>query len=242
MRWWRAGDARLRRPSSSGVRRVVRYGLGVLAVAVVMSLMSHDLWLLVLLVVGSASSALGYSASALSVLGRVRSCDIGGDAGVRAATVSVAERCGPEAVTAAKGLVEESTRDRWLVALAHDRLDCIVVRGHGSSRMFVGVLMVGAVFAAGVGGVTQHRGWSVTMVVAASVAVGLRAASAARTSVGGRVLASLAVSDAAVSEVALRRVSLGVSEESVLRRVRACAGTHVAALVLASTAGSGLPW
>ena len=219
---------------------MVRYASAVLAVAVVMSLMSQDLWLFVLLVVAAASATLGYSASALSVVGRARSCGIDGGGGVRAAMVAVAERLEPDAVTAAKRSVEESTRDRWLVALAHDRLDSIEAPRRRSVRVFVGALTVGALFAAGAGSVTQHRGWAVTMVVCASAAAAMRAARAARTSVGVRVLASLATSDAAARDPA--QPALDVPDESTLRRIRACAGTHVGVLVLAATAGSGLPW
>ena len=106
--------------------------------------------------------------------------------------------------------------------------------------VFVGALTVGALFAAGAGSVTQHRGWAVTMVVCASAAAAMRAARAARTSVGVRVLASLATSDAAARDPA--QPALDVPDESTLRRIRACAGTHVGVLVLAATAGSGLPW
>lgn len=219
---------------------MVLCALAVLAVAVVMSLMSQDLWLFVLLVVASASATLGYSASALRVVGRARSCGSDGGEGVRAAMLGVAVRLEPDAVTAAKRLVEESTRDRWLVALAHDRLDSIEAPGRRSVRVFVGALMVGALFAAGAGSVTQHRGWAVTMVVCASAATAMRAARAARMSVGVRVLASLATSDAAARDHV--RPVLDVPDESTVRRIRACAGTHVGVLVFAAAVGSGVPW
>ena len=113
---------------------------------------------------------------------------------IRVELTALAREFPPKAISSATRIIDQTVTDRWLIELAHQRLDRLTnhANRHRRRTSVIMALSYVAVIAMTAGALTQDRFWALTVVVAVASASAVHAADRCGVFTGARLLATLA--------------------------------------------------
>ena len=237
-------------PNTERYRAVLRAGTATGAAGVVALMMHLDVWLVVVVSVSAAASVSAWASTWLRLDRSLRYTSLPGseptDDEVRDGLMKLAVDFGPKAVSSARQIIDDEVEDRWLVELAHQRLDRVagLAAEHRRGTIAIIGLCCLAVVAMVAGVLTQNRFWALTVVVAGAGAAAAHASDRCRAVTGSRLFATVATQRPMSRDHGTRpavpptSVVCPPEHPAQLRAVRAWCVTHltgVTALVSLST-------